>query len=100
MGELNWQEDSKELFDKMMAVVPDEMKTMAEQMLVGMITAKAGGGPVTRDVLVEVVEGLPEPQKSAFKGVIDSSEAPQDITWEDENVKGGAGQSRAPEELA
>lgn len=88
MGELNWQENSKELFDKMMAVVPDEMKTMAEQMLMGMIAAKAGSGQVTGQVLAEVVEGLPEPQKSVLKGVLSSASAPDTaIQWEDSSVE-------------
>ena len=89
MSDLNWEKDSKELFDKMMAVVPDEMKSMAEQMLLGMITQKAGGGAVTKQVLVDVVEVLPEPQKSVLKGVIDSSEEPAEgeIEWADERVE-------------
>ena len=91
MGELQWQEDSKELFDKMMGAVPDEMKSMAEPMLTGMITQKAGGGPVTRQVLADVVDGLPEPQKSMLKGVLASGAAAEqgttELQWADGKVE-------------
>jgi len=91
MGQLQWQEDSKGLFDKMMKAVPDEMRSMAEPMLTGMITQKAAGGPVTRQVLEDVVDGLPEPQKSMLKGVLTSGAAAQEGTtelqWADRNAE-------------
>jgi NADH:ubiquinone oxidoreductase subunit E len=62
--------DAEDLFNRIIQAVPDAMKNMVKPMLIGMAEQKAGGGPITVDAIKEMVEGLPEPQKSAFKQVV------------------------------
>ncbi len=75
MAELNWQGNSKELFEKMIKAAlkkapPGATEEMIRPMLTGMVEQAAAGGPVTEDVLKKMVEGMPEPQKSALKEVV------------------------------
>jgi NADH:ubiquinone oxidoreductase subunit E len=62
--------DAEDLFNRIIQAVPDAMKNVVKPMLIGMAEQKAGGGPITVDAIKEMVEGLPEPQKSAFKQVV------------------------------
>lgn len=62
--------EAQDLFSRMIQAVPDAMKNVVQPMLIGMAEQKAGGGPITVDAIKEMVEGLPEPQKSVFKQVV------------------------------
>jgi NADH:ubiquinone oxidoreductase subunit E len=62
--------DAEDLFNRLILAVPEAMKNMVKPMLISMAEQKAGGGPITVDAIKEMVEGLPEPQKSAFKQVV------------------------------
>jgi NADH:ubiquinone oxidoreductase subunit E len=62
--------DAEDLFNRIILAVPDAMKNVVKPMLISMAEQKAGGGPITVDAIKEMVEGLPEPQKSVFKQVV------------------------------
>jgi NADH:ubiquinone oxidoreductase subunit E len=62
--------DAEDLFNRIIQVVPDAMKNVVKPMLTSMAEQKAGGGPITVEAIKEMVEGLPEPQKSTFRQVI------------------------------
>jgi NADH:ubiquinone oxidoreductase subunit E len=62
--------EAEDLFSRMILAVPEAMKNMVKPMLLGLAGQKAGGGPITIEALKEMVEGLPEPQKSVFKQVV------------------------------
>jgi len=63
MAELNWQDNSKAMFDKMIESSPKPFRAMTEKKLMEAIVAKAGdGGAVTEDILIECVQAVtPKP---------------------------------------
>jgi NADH:ubiquinone oxidoreductase subunit E len=64
------ESEAQGLFSRIIQAVPDAMKNVVQPMLISMAEQKAGGGPITVDAIKEMVEGLPEPQKSVFKQVV------------------------------
>ena len=63
MAELNWQDNSKEMFDKLIESSPKPFRAMTEKKMKDGIEKKAGeGGAVTEDIIIEVVkEVTPKP---------------------------------------
>lgn len=61
---------AEDLFNRLLQAVPDAMKDMVKPMLINMAEQKTGGGPITVEAIKEMVEALPEPQKSVFKQVL------------------------------
>jgi hypothetical protein len=63
MAELNWQGNSKAMFDKLIESSPKPFRAMTEKKMMEGIEKKAGeGGAVTEDIVVEVVKEItPKP---------------------------------------
>jgi hypothetical protein len=63
MAELNWQDNTKEMFDKLIESSPKPFRAMTEKKMKDGIEKKAGeGGSVTEDIIIEVVkEVTPKP---------------------------------------
>jgi hypothetical protein len=63
MAELNWEANSKVMFDKMIESSPKPFRAMTEKKLMEAIAEKAGdGGTVTEDVVIECVKTVtPKP---------------------------------------
>ncbi len=67
MAELKWSSDGKDMFDKIMAIVPEAMRDAVKPMLYGFIEKRAAGKPVTAEVVAAMVQhDLPEPQRSGI----------------------------------
>jgi hypothetical protein len=63
MAELNWQDNSKEMFQKLIDGSPKPFRAMTEKKMMEGITKKAGdGGTVTEDLVIEIVKEItPKP---------------------------------------
>ena len=63
MAGLNWQDNTKEMFDKLIESSPKPFRAMTEKKMKDGIEKKAGeGGSVTEDIIIEVVkEVTPKP---------------------------------------
>ncbi len=63
MAELNWEANSKVMFDKMIESSPKPFRAMTEKKLMEAIAEKAGdGGTVTEAVVIECVKAVtPKP---------------------------------------
>ena len=63
MVELNWQDNSKEMFQKLIEGSPKPFRAMTEKKMMEGIEKKAGeGGAVTEDIVIEVVKEItPKP---------------------------------------
>ena len=63
MAELNWQDNSKEMFDKLIEGSPKPFRAMTEKKMKDGIEKKAGdSGTVTEDMVIEVVKEItPKP---------------------------------------
>ncbi len=63
MAELNWQGNSKEMFEKLIEGSPKPFRAMTEKKMMEGIEKKAGeGGAVTEDIVEEVVKEItPKP---------------------------------------
>jgi hypothetical protein len=63
MAELNWDGNSKVMFDKMIESSPKPFRAMTEKKLMEAIVAQTGdGGTVTEEVLIECVKTVtPKP---------------------------------------
>ena len=63
MAELNWQDKSKEMFQKLIDGSPKPFRAMTEKKMMEGITKKAGdGGNVTEDLVIEIVKEItPKP---------------------------------------
>ena len=63
MAELNWEANSKVMFDKMIESSPKPFRVMTEKKLMEAIVEKAGdGGTVTEAVVIECVQAVtPKP---------------------------------------
>jgi len=63
MAELNWQDNSKQMCDKLIEGSPKPFRAMTEKKLMEGLEKKAGeGGTVTEDMVVEVVQEItPKP---------------------------------------
>lgn len=63
MAELNWQDNSKEMFQKLIEGSPKPFRAMTEKKMMEGITKKAGdAGNVTEDLVIEVVKEItPKP---------------------------------------
>jgi NADH:ubiquinone oxidoreductase subunit E len=67
MAALNWSSDGKEMFDKIMAIVPEAMQEAVKPMLFGFIEKRAAGKTVTAEIVSAMVQNdLPEPQRSGI----------------------------------
>lgn len=60
---LNWQDNSKAMFDKLIEGSPKPFRAMTEKKMMEGLTKKAGdGGNVTEDMIIEVVKEItPKP---------------------------------------
>ncbi len=57
MAELNWENNSKAMFDKLIESSPKPFRAMTEKKLLAAMTAKAGdSGTVTEDIVIESVK--------------------------------------------
>ncbi len=63
MAELNWQDNSKEMCEKLIEGSPKPFRAMTEKKMMEGIEKKAGeGGAVTEDIVIEVVKEItPKP---------------------------------------
>jgi len=63
MAELNWQGNTKEMFDKLIESSPKPFRAMTEKKMQEGLEKKAGeGGAVTEDMIEEVVKEItPKP---------------------------------------
>jgi len=63
MAELNWQDNSKEMFDKLIEGSPKPFRAMTEKKMKDGIEKKSGEtGNVTEDLVIEVVKEItPKP---------------------------------------
>jgi hypothetical protein len=63
MAELNWEANSKVMFDKMIESSPKPFRAMTEKKLMEAVVAKAGeAGTVTEEMLIECVKAVtPKP---------------------------------------
>jgi len=63
MAELNWEANSKVMFDKMIESSPKPFRAMTEKKLMEAVVAKAGdGGAVTEAIIIECVQAVtPKP---------------------------------------
>jgi hypothetical protein len=63
MAELNWEANSKVMFDKMIESSPKPFRAMTEKKLMEAVVAKAGdGGTVTEAIIIECVQAVtPKP---------------------------------------
>ena len=63
MAELNWQDNSKEMFQKLIDGSPKPFRAMTEKKMLEGLAKKAGdGGNVTEDLVIEVVKEItPKP---------------------------------------
>jgi len=62
MAELNWEANSKVMFDKMIESSPKPFRAMTEKKLMEAIVEKAGDGAVTEAVVIECVQAVtPKP---------------------------------------
>jgi len=62
MAELNWQDNSKAMCDKLIESSPKPFRAMTEKKLLEGLEKKAAGGPVTEDMVCEVVQEItPKP---------------------------------------
>jgi len=63
MAELNWQDKSKAMFDKLIEGSPKPFRAMTEKKMIEGLTKKAGdAGNVTEDMIFEVVKEItPKP---------------------------------------
>ena len=63
MAELNWQDNSKAMFDKLIEGSPKPFRAMTEKKMTEGLTKKAGeSGTVTEDMVIEVVQEItPKP---------------------------------------
>ena len=62
MAELNWQDNSKAMFDKLIEGSPKPFRAMTEKKMTEGLEKKAAGGPVTEDMIIEVVQEItPKP---------------------------------------
>ena len=67
MADLKWSSDGQEMFDKIMAIVPEAMRDAVKPMLFGFIEKRAGGKPVSADIVSAMVQNdLPEPQRTGI----------------------------------
>jgi hypothetical protein len=67
MADLKWSSDGQEMFDKIMAIVPEAMRDAVKPMLFGFIEKRASGKPVTADIVAAMVQNdLPEPQRTGI----------------------------------
>jgi len=62
MAELNFQDNSKTMVEKLIESSPKPFRAMTEKKLMEGLEKKAGGGAVTEDMVIEVVgEITPKP---------------------------------------
>ena len=62
MAELNWQDNSKTMVEKLIESSPKPFRAMTEKKLMEGLEQKAGGGAVTEDMVIEVVQEItPKP---------------------------------------
>jgi len=63
MAELNWQDNSKEMVQKLIEGSPKPFRAMTEKKMMEGLVKKAGeGGAVTEDIVIEVVKEItPKP---------------------------------------
>jgi len=63
MADLNWQDNSKEMFQKLIEGSPKPFRAMTEKKMMEGIEKKVGeGGTVTEDIVIEVVKEItPKP---------------------------------------
>ncbi len=63
MAELNWQDNSKAMFDKLIEGSPKPFRAMTEKKMLEGLEKKAGdGGAVSEDMVIEVVQEItPKP---------------------------------------
>ena len=62
MADLTWEGNSKAMFDKLIESSPKPFRAMTEKKLMEAIEAKAAGGPVTEDTVIECTkEVTPKP---------------------------------------
>ena len=62
MAELNWQANSKVMFDKMIESSPKPFRAMTEKKLMEAVVAKAADGNVTEAIIIECVQAVtPKP---------------------------------------
>ena len=63
MAELNWQDNSKEMFHKLIEGSPKPFRAMTEKKMMEGLEKKAGeSGAVTEDMVIEVVKEItPKP---------------------------------------
>ncbi len=63
MAELNWQDNSKAMFDKLIEGSPKPFRAMTEKKMLEGLGKKAGdSGAVTEDMVIEVVKEItPKP---------------------------------------
>ena len=62
MAELNFQDNSKTMVEKLIESSPKPFRAMTEKKLMEGLEKKAGGGAVTEDMVIEVVQEItPKP---------------------------------------
>jgi NADH-quinone oxidoreductase subunit E len=67
MADLKWLSDGKEMFDKIIAIVPEAMRDAVKPMLFGFLEKRAAGKPVTAEIVSAMVQNdLPEPQRTGI----------------------------------
>lgn len=72
MAELNWQDNTKAMCEKLIESSPKPFRAMTEKKLMEGLEKKAGeGGAVTEDMVIEVVQEItPKPFVAmALKGI-------------------------------
>jgi len=78
MAEITWSPDGQETFEKLITAVPEPMRDAIKPKLLEMLQAKAGGKPVTSEIITKMVQDdLPEPQKSMLLQAIGTPPPPE-----------------------
>lgn len=79
MAGITWTPEGEKLFQKLIEAVPEQMRDAIRPKLLEMLAAKAGGNPASETTVRELVEDLPEPQRSALSAAIGAAdERPQE----------------------
>ena len=67
MADLKWSSDGKEMFGKIMAIVPEAMRDAVKPMLFGFLEKRAAGKTITAEIVAAMVQNdLPEPQRTGI----------------------------------
>lgn len=71
MAEVTWSPEGEQLFEKLIAAVPEAMREAIKPKLTQMLAQRAGSAAIDESIIKTMVqEDLPEPQKSALMQAI------------------------------